>query len=56
MTLPEACSIGQIGMEGGRGEGARFIKKKGPLMPFGYRFITMARFFKWGSSQGETSA
>jgi hypothetical protein len=48
--------MGQIGIEEGRGEGARFMKKKGPLMPLGYRFITMARLFRWGNNQGATSA
>jgi hypothetical protein len=56
MTLPDACSMGQIGMEEGRGDGARFIKKNGPLIPLGYRFITMARSLTCGSSHRETSA
>jgi hypothetical protein len=55
MMLPEWCSMEQIGIVLGRGVGARFIKKKLPEMPFGYRFITIARFWRCGRSHGETS-
>jgi hypothetical protein len=43
ITLPDACSIAQVSMKAGRGFGARFMKKKSPAAPLGYRFITMAR-------------
>jgi len=56
MMLPEACSMGQIGTKSGRGDGARFMKKKGALIPLGYRFITIARFLRCGRSHDETSA
>jgi hypothetical protein len=45
----------QMGIDRGRGSGARFMKKNPPVMPFGYRFITMARFCRCGNSHGETS-
>jgi len=47
--------IEQIRIDEGRGDGARFMKKKSPAIPFGYRFITMARSLRCGSSQDETS-
>ncbi len=45
-----------VSIQSGRGDGARFMKKKGPPAPFGYRFITIARSRRWGSSTGATSA
>ena len=56
MTFPEPCSIEQISIHEGRGLGARFMKKNSPVMPFGYRFITMARSRTWGSRTCATSA
>ncbi len=35
MTLPEACSIEQISIQSGRGDGRRFMKKNSPAAPFG---------------------
>ena len=35
MTLPEECVIEQISIQSGRGEGARFMKKKSPEAPLG---------------------
>jgi len=35
ITLPEACAILQILIHGGRGAGARFMKKNGPPAPSG---------------------
>jgi hypothetical protein len=35
MTLPDPCSMEQMGIEGGRGDGARFMKKNSPAMPLG---------------------
>ena len=35
MTLPESCSISQISIQSGRGEGARFMKNASPVAPFG---------------------
>ena len=35
MTLPEACSIAQVSIQAGRGDGARFMKKHLPAAPFG---------------------
>ena len=49
MTLPEPCSIEQVSIQGGRGTGARFMKKNGPDAPLGYRFITIARSRMCGS-------
>ncbi len=34
-TLEEACSIEQISIQSGRGEGARFMKKNSPAAPLG---------------------
>jgi hypothetical protein len=39
----------------GRGDGARFMKKKSPYAPFGYRFMTIARSFKCGRRYSATS-
>ena len=55
ITLPEPCSMAQVSIQAGRGEGARFMKKNGAPAPPGYRFITIARSFRWGSSTGATS-
>ena len=41
--------IEQVSIQDGRGVGARFMKKKGPEAPFGYRFITIARLRTCGS-------
>ena len=35
ITLPDACSIEQVRSQSGRGDGARFMKKKAPSAPFG---------------------
>jgi hypothetical protein len=43
MTLPESCSMRQMRIHSGRGDGARFMKKKSPCAPCGYRFMTIAR-------------
>jgi hypothetical protein len=56
MTLPDACSIAQVSIHVGRARGARFMKKNSPPAPLGYRFITIARSRRWGSSTGATSA
>ena len=46
ITLPEPCSMAQVSIQSGRGEGARFMKKNGAPAPPGYRFITIARSFR----------
>ena len=56
MMLPDPCSMAQVSIHGGRGDGARFMKKNSPCAPCGYRFITIARSRRCGSSDGETSA
>ena len=48
MTVPERCSTVQVSIQAGRGSGARFMKKKSPCAPWGYRFITMARSLQVG--------
>ena len=35
MTFPDECSMWQISIHSGRGDGARFMKKKSPAAPFG---------------------
>ncbi len=55
ITLFDACSTAQVSIQSGRGAGARFMKKNGPPAPFGYRFMTIARSFRWGSSTGARS-
>ena len=35
ITLPDSCSIEHVSIQSGRGEGARFMKKKSPAAPFG---------------------
>ena len=35
MTLPEPCSMAHVSIHGGRGDGARFMKKNGPAAPSG---------------------
>ena len=35
MTLPEPCSIEHVSIHGGRGVGARFMKKNSPAAPCG---------------------
>ena len=55
MTLPDPCSMEHVASQGGRGRGVRFMKKKGPAAPSGYRFMTMARSRRWGSSAGATA-
>ena len=35
--------------------GVRFIKKNFPRMPFGYLFITIARWARWGTRTGARS-
>ena len=52
----EPCAIEQISIHDGRGAGARFMKKKSPAAPCGYRFITIARSRMCGSSTAATSA
>ena len=47
--------MAQVSIQAGRGEGARFMKKNGLNAPPGYRFITMARSARCGSSTGATS-
>lgn len=56
MTLPEPCSIEQVFNHAGAPGGVRFIKKKSPPAPCGYRFITIARSRRCGTSNGATSA
>jgi hypothetical protein len=55
MRFRERCMIEQVSIHPGRGDGARFMKKNLPWMPFGYRFITMARACRCGSRAGATS-
>ena len=54
MTLPERCSTAQVRIHGGRGDGARFMKKKSPVAPCGYRFITIALPATCGITAGAT--
>ena len=56
MTLPDECSIEHVSIHAGRGFGARFMKKKSPLAPLGYRFMTIARSRTWGSRTGAMTA
>jgi hypothetical protein len=35
MTLPDPCVIAHVGIQAGRGSGARFMKKHLPSAPFG---------------------
>ena len=56
MTLPDSCSMLQVRIQSGLGTGARFMKKKSPPAPCGYRFITIARSRTCGSSSAATSA
>ena len=56
MMLSSPCGMVQMAIHGGRGVGARFMKKKSPAAPCGYRFITIARSRMCGSSTAATSA
>ena len=33
ITFPDECSIAQVSIHSGRGDGARFMKKNSPAMP-----------------------
>jgi hypothetical protein len=48
--------MAHVSIQSGRGSGARFMKKNSPSMPCGYRFMTMARSRRCGSSTGAISA
>ena len=48
--------IEHVSIHGGRGVGARFMKKNGPCAPFGYRFMTIARSTRCGRRTAEISA
>ena len=47
ITLAEACSMLQRSSHSGAPAGVRFMKKNFPRMPFGYLFITIARWARW---------
>ena len=54
ITLLLACSMEQVFSHAGAPSGVRFMKKNGPFHPLGYRFITIARSMRCGSSYGAT--
>jgi hypothetical protein len=56
MTLARAVRDGAGANPRRARDGARFMKKKAPAAPLGYRFITMARSRMCGSSTGATAA
>jgi hypothetical protein len=56
ITFPDRWAMRQVSIQSGRGDGARFMKKLLPVIPFGYRFMTIARSRRCGTRTGAMAA